>query len=158
MNFPRSFSIAAIESDYSLFAQDMTFEVTGVAQRCNAEITLESGRKVLSGWHKGAGTKVTFHVSHPLNEEIARASVIAALREIEKTQSLIRDLVDGGEDYLLPLMTSVPVGCYWSEIRRVDRKRDRKAAFLWDFLAETRDAWNRKLQAVRALVETGVAA
>lgn len=152
MNLPRSFQISALESNYSLFAEDMAFEVQ-IASRINCAITLPGGRKVLSGWNKTAWSKVVFFVSHPLNEEVAKASVRNAIHEIAKTNALITELCESGEDHLLPLVTGIPIGCYCGQIKRVERKKDRKADFLWDYIADIKDAFRDKVDEVRELVE-----
>lgn len=140
MNFPRSFSIAAKQTDYRLFARDMAFECR-VQYRMNAEIEGPNGRTLLSGWAPSASQKVTFFVSNPDGEKAGVEAVHAAAHELARTLSLFAEC----EDYLRPLMTGFPLGCrLMGAPKRVERKRDRRASYIGDFTASLTDAWNMK--------------
>lgn len=146
MKIPKSITVQALENDYSICAKSMNFEVP-VAFRINSEVECY-GKKLLSGWHKSAFSKIVFHVHNPVSEEVARASVIAALREIEKTEKLLVDLAQN-EDYLIPLITECPIGCYWGALKLVHKKKPSNVTLLGDFITEIKDSFCNKVEDVR---------
>lgn len=142
MDFPRAFTIAPTKPDYSLLARTFAYEVK-IRFRINAVIDAGNANR-LTGWHKAATKKLTFFVSNPESDEVARESIREAARHLNKTTELLMQV----EDYMLPLMTGIPIGFEIVDTPvRVDRKQPRDVAFLWDFIAEIRDNWRRTYEA-----------
>jgi hypothetical protein len=150
MNTPRSFYLTAINPDYSLGVQDIALEAR-LRFRINSEIDA-NGKRVFTGWHKSAGTKVTFYVANAANEESARATVRDAVHKMSQTTMLAIELNSSGEEYLMPLITSVPLGAELMSLKPVSRKRSRDVSYLGDYIANVKDAWAARVSEARALV------
>jgi hypothetical protein len=150
MNTPHSFYLTAINPDYSLGLQDIALEAR-LRFRINSEIDA-NGQRVFTGWHKSAGTKITFHVANAANEKSARDTVRDAVHKMSQTMTLAVELNNSGENHLMPLITNVPLGAELTSLKPVSRKRRRDVAYLGDYIAKVKDAWAERLNEARALV------
>ena len=132
-SFPSSFTLLALEPDYSLSARDMTFVVTA-RQRINAEITVH-GSPVLTGWKKTASRRFLFHVHRPKNETVARKTVTQAITTLAGTIGFMQIV----PDYAVGLLTGIPLGFYPISVKP-SAKPVRNAAILHDAISDLRAA------------------
>lgn len=132
-SFPSSFTLRALEPDYSLSARDMTFVVTA-RQRVNAEITVH-GSPVLTGWKKTASRRFFFHVHRPKNETVARKTVTQAMSALASTIGFMQIV----PDYALGLMTGISLGFYPISVKS-STKPVKNAAILHDAISDLRTA------------------
>ena len=130
-SFPSSFTLRALEPDYSLSARDMTFVVTA-RQRINAEITVH-GSPVLTGWKKTASRRFLFHVHRPKNETVARKTVTQAMTTLAGTIGFMQIV----PDYAVGLLTGIPLGFYPISVKP-SAKPVRNAAILHDAISDLR--------------------
>lgn len=150
MKTPRSFYLTAINPDYSLGVKDIALEAR-LRFRINSEIDA-NGQRVFTGWHKSAGTKVTFYVANAANEEAARETVRDAVYKMSQTMALAVELNGSRESHLMSLIANVPLGAELTSLKPVSLKRSRDVAYIGDYIAKVKDAWAQRLNEVRALV------
>jgi len=147
---PREFTLRAIESDYSLNARDITFEVSA-SYYVNGEAN-KSGRTVLTGWGKSASLRFLFCIRNPVNERIAQDTLKAAFRSLSATIRWKSEIIP---DYMSDLIIGIPLGFIAGKVTQTQRKVKR-GAILHDSISDLRDALNARVEEVEAFLMSPV--
>lgn len=145
-HLPREFTLRAIESDYSLNARDITFEVSA-SYYVNGEAN-KSGRAVLTGWGKSASLRFLFCIRNPLNERIAQDTLKAALRTLSNTIRWKSEIIP---DYMSDLIIGIPLGFIAGKVTQTERKVKR-GAILHDSISDLRAALLARVDQVEAFL------
>lgn len=147
----REFTLRAIESDYSLNARDITFEVNA-SYYVNGEAN-KSGRTVLTGWGKSASLRFLFCIRNPLNERIAQDTLKAALRALSATIRWKSEIIP---DYMSDLIIGIPLGFSVGKVTQTDQRKVKRGAILHDSISDLRAALIARVEEVEAFLVSPV--
>lgn len=150
---PREFTLRALETDYSLSARDVTFEVCG-SYYVNGEAK-HSGRTVLTGWGKSASLRFLFCIRNPVNEKVAQATLKAALCALGGTIRWRSEIIP---DYMTDFIIGIPLGFRVGKVTQTDKRKVKRGAILHDAISDLRDALTARVAAVEAFLTAPVPA
>lgn len=150
---PREFSLRASETDYSLNARDVTFEVSA-SFYINGEAN-RGGRTVLTGWGKSASLRFLFCVRKPLNEKVAEATLKAALRALSNTIRWKSELIP---DYMTELIIGIPLGFIAGKITQTEARKVKSGAILYDAISDLQSALSARVDEVESFLTSTVPA
>ena len=95
-----------------------------------------------------ASTRFIFRVHNPINEQVARASVRAALRAlactIEFRNAIPAELTD--------LLVNFPLGFKAGDLTRDDRRKIRQPAYVHDVTTNLKDALRQRITALETFL------
>jgi len=148
---PREFTLRAIETDYSLNARDITFEVN-VSYYVNGEAN-KSGRTALTGWGKSASLRFLFCIRNPLNERIAQDTLKAALCALSATIRWKSAIIP---DYMSDLIIGIPLGFIARKVTQTDQRKVKRGAILHDSISDLRAALIARVEEVEAFLVSPV--
>lgn len=150
---PREFTLRATETDYSLNARDITFEVSA-SYYVNGEAN-KGGNTVLTGWGKSASLRFLFCIRNPVNERVAQNTLKAALRALGATIRWKSEIIP---DYMSDLIIGIPLGFIAGKVTQTDKRKVKRGAILHDSISDLRDALNARVKEVEAFLTSPVLA